>query len=158
MNTHMTYTFRDISQEKMEKLAHNVAQCLQPGQWILLEGELGAGKTYFARALIQSITSPEMNVPSPTFTILQTYDSTKGPLWHMDLYRIHDPEELLEIGFPPEPQNIVLIEWPSRLKGQTPHHAILIEINCTSYDLRIVTVKIPTEFAHLYEPLAQISL
>ena len=68
--------------------AVQLGKALEPGDTILLSGGVGAGKTHFARSMIQSLLKAPEDVPSPTFTLVQSYDTTKGPLWHADLYRL----------------------------------------------------------------------
>lgn len=106
-----------------EALASALAQLLHAGDIIALEGDLGAGKSAFARALIRSYFSmPSMEVPSPTFTIVQSYepdttDSNKVALWHADLYRLSDSDELYELGLDEALEDHVLIvEWPDRMQ------------------------------------------
>jgi tRNA threonylcarbamoyladenosine biosynthesis protein TsaE len=101
-------------------LARSLAPLLRPGDVIALRGDLGAGKTAFARALIHALGSPD-EVPSPTFTLVQTYDVPIGQVWHFDLYRIADPSELTEIGWEDAlADGIVLVEWPDRAGDRLP--------------------------------------
>ena len=72
-------------------LAARLGARLQPGDVLLLEGPIGAGKTHFARSLIQSLLTEPEDVPSPTFTLVQVYDTEKGEIWHADLYRLTGP-------------------------------------------------------------------
>lgn len=85
----------------------------------LLVGDLGAGKTAFTRGFIQSFAGlNKEEVPSPTFTLVQTYDTEKGTIWHFDLYRLKDAEEVWELGFEDAlSSGISLIEWPERIAG-----------------------------------------
>lgn len=88
---------------------------LQPGAIVRLEGDLGAGKTALARAIIRALAGdPELEVPSPTFAIIQPYDTPKGPVMHADLYRLADESEADELGLLDDPNAIVLVEWAER--------------------------------------------
>lgn len=101
--------------------AQECAANAQNGDIFTLSGPLGAGKSVFCRAFIQYLTGHETTVPSPTFTLVQTYDTTKAPIWHFDLYRIEDPEEIYEIGWEEAlSDGILLIEWPERLGSFLP--------------------------------------
>lgn len=98
------------------RLAATLAPRLRPGDALLLEGPLGAGKTSFARALIRALAGAGTEVPSPTFNLVLTYDTPAGALWHFDLYRVADPRELDELGLEDAlADGISLIEWPDRL-------------------------------------------
>ncbi|WP_299608344.1 tRNA (adenosine(37)-N6)-threonylcarbamoyltransferase complex ATPase subunit type 1 TsaE [uncultured Tateyamaria sp.] len=102
---------------------------LRPGDVILLEGDVGAGKTHFARALIQSVLLAAEDVPSPTFTLVQVYDTRNGPLWHTDLYRVSADTEVDELGLTDAFEDaICLVEWPDRLGPLTPGDALTIAI------------------------------
>ena len=105
-------------------LAADIASLLQPGDLVTLSGELGCGKTTFARALIRSLTGDQtLEVPSPTFTLLQVYDSVikdgaKFPIVHADLFRIKEPSELAELGWDEAADGaLVIVEWPERAGG-----------------------------------------
>jgi tRNA threonylcarbamoyladenosine biosynthesis protein TsaE len=113
------------SPEETTQLAQKIAAQLQPGDCLLLEGPIGAGKTHFARSLIQSLMTTPEDVPSPTFTLVQTYDVADTELWHADLYRLSALEEIEELGLTEAFDDaICLIEWPDRLAELTPSHAL----------------------------------
>src|SRR5918997_2163847 len=102
-----------------ENLAHFLAQELQPGDLVTLSGGLGAGKTTLARAIIRTLAGdPELEVPSPTFTLVQTYETEAGPIVHADFYRLGGPGELRELGWEEiAEQAIVFVEWPERAES-----------------------------------------
>lgn len=99
--------------------ARRLAPRLGPGDTLLLEGPIGAGKTHFARALIlERLTRADRpeDVPSPTYTLVQTYDDGCCQIWHADLYRLTDPSEVVELGLSEAFDTaICLVEWPDRL-------------------------------------------
>lgn len=112
-----------------EALGRALAPRLRRGDVIALHGELGAGKTALARALIRALPGPpgaaEEDVPSPTFTLVQTYDRAPAPVWHVDLYRIEDSAELRELGLAEAfTEGITLLEWPDRLGDDLPADAL----------------------------------
>ncbi len=111
-------------------LMADLALLISPGDVITLSGDLGAGKTAAARAMIRYLASDDtLEVPSPTFTLAQAYDLPPFPLVHADLYRISDPSELEEIGLSPLPEaTVVLIEWPERAPEALPKDRIDIAL------------------------------
>ncbi len=112
-------------------LMADLALLIGPGDVITLSGDLGAGKTAAARAMIRYLADDDaVEVPSPTFTLAQAYDLPPFPLLHADLYRINDPAELEEIGLSPLPEGTVaLIEWPERAAGALPQDRIDIALS-----------------------------
>ncbi len=114
------------------RLAERIAPRLGAGDSLLLEGPIGAGKSFLARALIQSRLAAAgrmEDVPSPTFTLVQIYDVDGIELWHCDLYRIAHPEELWELGLDQAMEEAAcVIEWPDRLGGMTPVDALRISL------------------------------
>src|SRR3990167_7257378 len=118
------------SPEETAEIAGKVASRLLPGDIILLKGELGAGKTTFVRALIQALCGLETEVPSPTFTLVQTYETPRFLLWHFDLYRLKHPEEIFELGIEEAyGSGVSLIEWPERLGANLPKDYLGIELS-----------------------------
>lgn len=103
-------------------LAETVAGVCRPGDVIALSGDLGSGKTVFARAFINARADHPEEVPSPTYTLVQTYDDTKGiAMYHFDLYRIEGADELEELGMEDAfADGISLIEWPDRMGNLLP--------------------------------------
>lgn len=117
------------SPEETAALAGQIASCLRPHDVILLRGELGAGKSIFARALIQALCGKETEVPSPTFTLVQTYTTPTFVLWHFDLYRLKHPDEVYELGIEEAYSGgVSLIEWPERLGRYLPKAYLEIEL------------------------------
>jgi hypothetical protein len=97
------------------ELGASLSRQLHRGDIVLLEGDLGAGKTALARAIIRSLAGdPLLDVPSPTFALVQPYDTPRGPVLHADLYRLGDPREVDELGLLDSPEAIVLVEWAER--------------------------------------------
>lgn len=104
-----------------DALARQLAALSRAGDVIALHGDLGAGKTTFARAFIAARGDGAVEVPSPTFTLVQVYDLPAGAVWHFDLYRLKTPEEVWELGFEEALASaILLIEWPERLGSLLP--------------------------------------
>jgi tRNA threonylcarbamoyl adenosine modification protein YjeE len=96
-------------------LGARLAAQLRPGDLVLLTGGLGAGKTALARAVIRALAGdPALDVPSPSFALVQPYEAQGGPLLHADLYRLSDPREIDELGLFDSADAIVLVEWPER--------------------------------------------
>ena len=105
--------------EATTRLGQAIAPLLAPGDSVLLYGPLGMGKSTLARGLIRALTTPDEDVPSPTFTLVQFYDSDP-PVAHFDLYRLTRPEEAFEIGLDEAlDEGCAVIEWPERL-GEEP--------------------------------------
>jgi tRNA threonylcarbamoyladenosine biosynthesis protein TsaE len=106
-----------------------LAKILRAGDTVLLAGGIGAGKTHLARAFIQTKLHRAEDVPSPTFTIVQTYDAADCEIWHTDLYRLSHPDEVLELGLEAAFETaICFIEWPDRLGDLAPESAITVAL------------------------------
>jgi hypothetical protein len=116
----ITVTLPD--EQATRRFATDLAGALEPGDLITLSGDLGAGKTAFARALIRHLAGNEtVEVPSPTFTLVQSYELPRFTLIHADLYRVRSAAELAELGFEDVPESaVVLMEWPDRAAGALP--------------------------------------
>lgn len=113
-------------------LGARLAEVLAPGDILLLDGDLGAGKTFLARAVIQSLQAKDgriEDVPSPTYTLVQTYEAGGAELWHADLYRLSHPDELWELGFDSAlGEAIVVVEWPERAADAWPQSALWLRM------------------------------
>ncbi len=126
-----------------QALAARLAAALRPGDTVLLDGPVGAGKSAFARAAIQALQAqagqaPEP-VPSPSFTLVQEYRAGDTAIWHADLYRLTDPDELTELGLDEAYETaIVLVEWPALLGSATParHMRLTLTPDAADADLR----------------------
>lgn len=110
-----------------QRFAVQMSSILVPGDTILLSGDIGAGKSAFSRALIRCKAGVDIDVPSPTFTLVQTYDVQDAEIWHCDLYRLTHPDEALELGLDEAFETaICLIEWPDRLGNDAPENALTL--------------------------------
>ena len=123
----------DFSDEvKTAQTASKFARLLKAGDTVLFEGQIGAGKSAFCRAIIRSLCGHNTEVPSPTFTIVQTYEAHNFEVWHCDLYRLGDPDEVIELGIEAAFETAaVLVEWPDRLGDVRPNDALTISITTT---------------------------
>jgi tRNA threonylcarbamoyladenosine biosynthesis protein TsaE len=124
-----------------ERLAATLATLVHRGDAILLDGPLGAGKSAFARAFLRALTNdPALDVPSPTFTLVQTYDTPRGPVHHFDLWRLNGPGAMAELGWDDAVADIVLVEWPNRLGPLTPANALALTLRITGDNSREATL------------------
>ncbi len=107
--------------EETARLGAAISAVLRPGDAILLFGPLGAGKSTLARGLVRALTTPDEDVPSPTFTLVQMYAGDAFPLYHFDLYRLKSAAEVFELGLDEAlDTGVAIIEWPERLEGGLP--------------------------------------
>jgi tRNA threonylcarbamoyladenosine biosynthesis protein TsaE len=110
-------------------LGRRLGARLSPGDVVCLSGGLGAGKTTLARGAIEAWTGQPEEAPSPTYTLVQTYEGARGQLWHVDLYRLKRPDEAWELGLEDAFFDAAcLIEWPERLEGQLPRERLDIAL------------------------------
>jgi len=126
------YSFTAVlaDEQATEALMRDIAALIEPGDLITLSGDLGAGKTTFARAFIRHAAGNDaIEVPSPTFTLMQVYELPRFTLLHADLYRVNSPDELTELGFDDLREGAVaLLEWPDRAAGTLPPDRLDIEL------------------------------
>ncbi len=121
--------FTSTSPDETAQLAIRLGASLRAGDTLLMEGGIGAGKSHFARALIQSRLAEPEDVPSPTFTLVQVYDLPQCELWHADLYRLSDPDQVVELGLLDAFETaICIIEWPDRLDDLAPADALIVRL------------------------------
>lgn len=133
------------SEAETAAIARTFSKTLKQGDVIALYGDLGAGKSVFARGVIRALTGEDVEVPSPTFTLLQTYDSALGVLYHFDLYRIKTPQEVFELGWEDaQAEGIILIEWPQRLGALLPRRRTDVTLETQNPDTRKITIDAKT--------------
>lgn len=114
------------------RLAQRLTPHLKAGDVIALHGGLGAGKTTFARALISALRNAETEVPSPTYTLLQTYDGPGFPIYHFDLYRLENPDDVHELGWDDTMDGLALIEWPGKAGAHLPRWRLDLSLEETA--------------------------
>ncbi len=123
------------SEAETRRFAEALAPRLRAGDTLLLSGGLGAGKTAFARAVIQArlaAAGRSEDVPSPSFTLVQTYSDGVEEFWHADLYRLAGPDEVIELGLDEAfGAAVCLVEWPDRLDGEAPRDALELNFAMT---------------------------
>lgn len=125
----MTQTIKHITLEIMESIAQKIAPQLAPGICVCLWGDLGAGKSTLCRMIIQSLNPEITDIPSPTFTLVQQYDTPQGELWHCDLYRLNNPDEIQELGLEDALHDVItLIEWPEKMGYYLPANRLDIHL------------------------------
>ena len=122
--THPVLTFDLPGEADTAALGQRLADIARPGDVIALFGDLGAGKTTLARALVRRLVGPDTETPSPTFTLVQMYQAASQAsgltIWHFDLYRLNHPGEARELGMEEAVDGLALIEWPERLGRDLP--------------------------------------
>lgn len=139
----------DLSLCGLKTLAAHFAAVLRPGDTVALSGDLGAGKTTFARAVLRALGWAG-EVPSPTFTLVQPYD-TDPPVWHCDLYRLRDPDEADALGLF-ETDAALLIEWPERLGDRLPADALRLRFDGAGGPTRSLTAIVPPAWDARWPP------
>lgn len=136
--------FRCISMDDTKHAAEFFANFAKPGQCFALRGGLGYGKTTFSKYFIQSLNPLINDVTSPTFTIVQTYESSIAEIWHVDCYRLQESDEFFELGLEEACRHyITVIEWPEIIQNLLPKDVINIDFSIDSAkgDARIISCK-----------------
>jgi tRNA threonylcarbamoyl adenosine modification protein YjeE len=130
-----------LDQNGLERFARLMSQKMRPSDCVLLAGHVGAGKTTLARALIKALLITDEDVPSPTFTLVQTYATRLGPLWHADLYRLTSVDELEELGLQQAfGTELCIVEWPELLGDMVSDQALSLKLESASGgDSRLIT-------------------
>ena len=128
-------------QAGIEAVGAWIAARLRPGDAVLLSGPLGAGKSTRARALIRAVCGdPALDVPSPSYTLLQSFPANGLVLHHFDLWRLDGPDGLAELGWDEARQDVVIVEWPDRLAHLRPDDALELALASSGPDTRELTV------------------
>ena len=138
-----------LSEDALTALAARLASVLRPGDVIALSGDLGAGKTTFARGVLRGLGWLG-EVPSPTFTLVQPYDTTPE-VWHVDLYRLNSAREAEALGLW-ETDAALLIEWPERLGGDLPPESLGLHFAGSGQATRRLTVTVPPSWEGRWPP------
>ena len=133
------------SVEQTESLAAELASRLRGGECVTLSGDLGAGKTQFVRGLLRGLGGEPRSVSSPTFVLLNVYESGRLPVYHLDAYRVHGPEDFESIGFAEllEQGGVVVVEWPERVVALLPTRRIAVRIEATAPKGRHINIVEP---------------
>lgn len=132
--------FISHSESETTDFAKSFATQLKCGDILALYGDLGTGKTVFSKGIINALTHKNTDVPSPTFTLVQSYDTPTCPIYHFDFYRLKTPEEAFEIGIEDYfNDGISLIEWPEKIGYLLPKKAIKIELSIQN-DTHVIRV------------------
>ena len=130
------------NEEESKKLAQKVASNIKSGDVIIFEGGLGSGKSFFCREIIKRLCGSNTKVTSPTFNLLQTYESENFTIYHYDLYRVEHISELYELGFEDALSgNVTLVEWPELAQSLLPDNLIFIKIRIIDETTRRILFK-----------------
>lgn len=140
----------DETKELAHKFAIHIENCLKNQSnsiILLLNGTLGMGKSLFSREIIRKMMkNPDLNVPSPTFTLVQSYETPNFPIYHCDFYRLEDPEEIFELGWEDmQASGLTIIEWPEKMGVYRPQNGFDIKIDPVKNQKNQRLITIPDE-------------
>jgi tRNA threonylcarbamoyladenosine biosynthesis protein TsaE len=137
--------FLSRSVKQTEAVAAQLAALLAPGVCLALNGDLGTGKTQFVRGLVRALGGNARLVHSPTFVLLNIYDTPRCPVYHLDAYRVSGPEDFAAIGFSEllEQPGIIAVEWADRVRTLLPQYAVEIALTTVGKTRRQVEIRMP---------------
>lgn len=140
--------------QELEYIGKRMAQFFQPGDFLALEGDLGAGKTSLTKGIASGLGITEV-VNSPTFTIIHEYETGRMPLYHMDVYRIKQPEEMYELGYEEYfyGQGLTVVEWANQIASLLPEEYLQIEIHVNAEERSLEFAPHGVRYEHLIEEL-----
>jgi tRNA threonylcarbamoyladenosine biosynthesis protein TsaE len=132
-------------EQATSELGARLAAVLHPGDVVTLTGPLGVGKTALARGVLQAL-GHQGEVPSPSFSIVQPYDELDLPVWHVDLFRIENPEEMEELGLDAAEEGVLLVEWPERAGASAWPQALGLTLDFAAGGARRLTADVPASW------------
>lgn len=133
----MTVEFDLPNLEAMDRFGAALAGVLRTGDLVALWGGLGAGKTTLTRFMLSAMAGCPLDVPSPTYTLVQTYDLPPGQVFHFDLYRLNDPLELDELGWEDTDHGVALVEWPDKAGDRLPDWRLDVSLEIAGEGRRV---------------------
>ena len=139
------------NEQETERLGALISAYLQPGDVIKLSGPLGVGKTALARGLLSAL-GHEGEVPSPSFAIVQPYEDLDPPIWHVDLFRIHDVGELDELGLEAAAEGVLLVEWPEKAGSAAWPQGLGLSLEFSEGTARRLTADVPASWQSRWPP------
>jgi len=139
------------SEQDTAAFGEKLAAFAQRGDVIALSGPLGVGKTTLVRGFLAGLGHQD-EVPSPSFAIVQPYEATDPPAWHVDLYRVEDPSELEELGLDAVEDAVLLIEWPERAGENAWPEALHLSLDFAEAGARRLTAQVPPAWEERWPP------
>jgi tRNA threonylcarbamoyladenosine biosynthesis protein TsaE len=140
-----------VDEQSTAALGARLARSAMAGDVITLSGPLGVGKTALARGFVAAL-GYDGDVPSPSFAIVQPYDTLDPPVWHVDLYRIEQPSEIEELGLDAAADAVLLVEWPERAGALAWPDALRLSLDFGQAGDRILTAEVPPSWVGRWPP------